>query len=380
MLQRLINLTPNNVLLIKGPASVKCEGSAVVLGKNAAGEIAIRVGKILPFEASTPSKIKVRILAGGNYRLVYGDSVGVSIWKDVVARISERPKRVMLVGATDTGKSTLTAYLSNVAYANNLKVSVIDGDVGQGDLAPPSCIGGAAIKKQFLDLRDIDAEYYAFIGFISPRGIEELVIDRMKEILHKLDAKSDMSLINTDGYVDEHGIDYKVALAKALKPDLIVCIGNYAEKFAGFEIINVNAPKRITKTRVEREERRLTQYVRFIGKGERVVKIAHANFVFLNTTYDHSIFKGNLVKIGNTILTVDSMGGMFIGLGIRDTVMGFGTIRRITEGKMEINTQYEGKVDTIMLSSIKLSHNMGSEYRLPLSMDRGKGSEGLALS
>lgn len=383
MPRRFINLTPGSILLVKGPARVRCEGNVTVLGTNVDGEVIIRASKVLPFEVNGPSKINVGISRGGSYRMVKdGDRIGVSIWKGVADKIRHRSKRVMLVGATDTGKSTLTTFLSNTAHANGLKIGVIDGDVGQGDLAPPGCIGAALIRKQFLDLRDIDAEYYAFIGSISPMGIEKLVIDSMKQILDKMVARSDVCVINTDGYVDEYGMNYKIALAEALKPDLIVYIGEHTRKFDGFEVVHVNAPSGITKTRAEREGRRLAQYARFVGngEGERSVYVAKKNFVFMGKVYDQSIFKDNLIKIQNFMLPSDVMKGMFVGLAIGDDVKGFGVVTKIANGKISVKTAYRCKFDTIMLSTIGLARNMRREYQIPLVTNVDEGSEGPALS
>jgi len=169
-MQRLIKLSAPNVLLVKGPASVKCAGSVSVLGMDACTkEVMVRAGKILPFEASQSSQVKIRLGKGGNYRLVGESKVGVSIWKEVASRITlqNKPMRIMIVGATDTGKSTLATYLSNIASANKLKVSIVDGDVGQSDLAPPGCIGASMIREEFLDLRDISVEYSSFIGSLQ---------------------------------------------------------------------------------------------------------------------------------------------------------------------------------------------------------------------
>lgn len=200
VLARLISLDHEKVLLVKGPALVTCEGSVTVLGKEVT-DVSVRAGKILPFEADGMAKVKVKIYPHGSYRISKHGSVGVSIWKDVSDRI-EGIKRIMLVGATDTGKSTLTTYLSNFANSNGSKVGILDGDVGQGDIAPPGSIGAAVVNEQFLDLRDIDAEYYAFIGSNSPMGTEKLVIDNMLHLLDKI-SESDICIINTDGYVDE---------------------------------------------------------------------------------------------------------------------------------------------------------------------------------
>ncbi len=366
---RLINLTPGRILLVKGPALVRCEGDVIVLGKYASnGEVTVRAGKILPFEANNSSKIKVRVYRNGSYKIVEDGNLGVSIWKDVADRMHERPRRIMIVGATDTGKSTLTTYLSNIANANSLKVGVIDGDVGQGDLAPPGCIGAAIIGKQFVDLRDVNATYYSFIGSVSPMGVENVVTDSIKQIFYNIAAESDICIINTDGYVDKSGINYKIALARTLKPDLIVCTGD--TKFDEFEVVRVNAPSRIIKTHAEREERRLAQYARFLGGRRQTFEVKEKNFMFMSKVYDHSIVRDDLIRINNAVLPSEILKGMFVGLGIGCNVKGFGVITEIKTGRITVRTPYEDKFDTIMLSMTGISRNMQREYHIPLVANR----------
>jgi len=388
-MQRLIKLSAPNVLLVKGPASVKCAGSVSVLGMDACTkEVMVRAGKILPFEASQSSQVKIRLGKGGNYRLVGESKVGVSIWKEVASRITlqNKPMRIMIVGATDTGKSTLATYLSNIASANKLKVSIVDGDVGQSDLAPPGCIGASMIREEFLDLRDISVEYSSFIGAISPRGIEELVINGIKNIADRLSAKSDICIINTDGYIDEHGIDYKIELAKALKPDLIVYIGNLANARKLFDefkskFLHVDAPERVSKTHYEREERRLEQYYKFVGEGSEITfALKSKKFGFMGKIYDNVILAKGLINLKSITFPIRFLKGMFVGLSARNEVKGFGIVTKVADNKITVKTQYEGEFDTIVLSTIRLSRDMKREYQLPLVVNWNNWSKGSALS
>ena len=388
-MQRLIKLSAPNVLLVKGPASVKCAGSVSVLGIDACTkEVTVRAGKMLPFEASRSSQVKIRLGSGGNYRVVGESKVGVSIWKEVADRITlqNKPICIMILGATDTGKSTLATYLSNIASANKLKVSIVDGDVGQSDLAPPGCIGASMIKEEFLDLRDISAEYSSFIGAISPRGIEELVINGIKNIADRLSAKSDICIINTDGYIDEHGIDYKIELAKALKPDLIVYIGNLANARKLFDefkskFLHVNAPERVSKTHYEREERRLEQYYKFVGEGSEITfAVKNKKFGFMGKIYDNIILARGLIHLKSITFPIRFLKGMFVGLSARNEVKGFGIVTKVADNKITVKTQYEGEFDTIILSTIRLSRDMRREYQLPLVVNWNNWSKGSALS
>ena len=378
---RLVPLLETRVLLVKGPATAVCEGTVYVLGMDVSGkEVSVRAGKVLPFEAGGNSKVKINLGRWGNYKLLTGNKVGVSIWKDLANKIvTSKPKCIMLVGANDTGKSTLTTYLSNIATANGLKVGIVDGDVGQGDLAPPGCIGASRIQKQFLDLRDIDAEHYRFIGAPSPRRVEDLVISSMKDIVDNLSASSDICIINTDGYIDEHGIDYKIELAETLKPDLIVYLGNPAkgkkllDKFKD-KIIRVDAPVHVSKTHSEREKRRLEQYSRFINDGKPIMfSIKNKKFSLAGRLYD-IVLENSLIHLGPKEFPARLLHGMFVGLSSAGNVMGFGVIVRVAYDRITVKTKCTD-FDTVSLSNVRLSRDMRRQYQITLFVDVDRRSE-----
>jgi polynucleotide 5'-hydroxyl-kinase GRC3/NOL9 len=373
---RLIGLAPGDVLLVKGPGIVECEGNFTALGKDIRNNVSVRAGKVLPFETNEGGTARVRVRRHGSVITVRHGKVGVSIWKDVAEKMHEKPKRVMLVGATDTGKSTLTTYLSNLLYASGRRIAVVDGDVGQGDLAPPGCIGAVLIKEQFLDLRDLQADSLRFIGSISPMGIENLIIDKLDDLITKMAVQSDACLINTDGYIDEGGIDYKIALAETIKPDLVVCLGRSFHGFEKFETVSVDLPSKITKTRGEREARRLCQYARFLDGKTKSLVVKVKRLAFMGNFYDHSIIADGLARIRGALIPSSALRGMFVGLAVGDDVKGFGIIRRMIDGKIIIRTPCREKFDTIMLSIIGISRDMRNEYRIPLVIKRQQRSEG----
>ena len=50
-------------------------------------------------------------------------------------------RKILIVGDSDTGKSTLATYITNEALKKGYRPGIIDADIGQGDLAPPNAIG-----------------------------------------------------------------------------------------------------------------------------------------------------------------------------------------------------------------------------------------------
>ena len=62
-------------------------------------------------------------------------------WEAAARRWLEEGGAVMVLGAPDTGKSTLSRYLVYRAYAAGQPVGLVDLDLGQSHLGPPAALG-----------------------------------------------------------------------------------------------------------------------------------------------------------------------------------------------------------------------------------------------
>ena len=198
------------------------------MGKDVSdSSVYVDVGKILPFERGSGCKISC---IGGESWLASSSFVGTSIWKDMVQRIlfDMGLRTVLIIGKSDTGKSTFAVYLINEALQNGFRLCIIDADIGQGDLSPPNAIGGTILSNQITDLREVNPRFIEFVGSISPAGFEEIIIKAVKKISKEIRILSDICIINTDGYVLKNGIDYKIRMAQEIKPDVVVCLGRYS--------------------------------------------------------------------------------------------------------------------------------------------------------
>ncbi|MEM3708221.1 MAG: polynucleotide 5'-hydroxyl-kinase [Nitrososphaerales archaeon] len=410
-------INKGEVLLVKGPASVKAESKGLsVLGikMNIGEKIIIRKNKVLPFEADENGSLIQVTLGEKSEAWISHDKVGVALWKNLEERVFKNfelgKRRFMIIGETDSGKSTLTSYLANMALMRGLKTIIVDGDIGQGDLAPPGCIGATIVKDKIYDLRDLKAEIFGFLGFTSPRQIKGLVIERMKKIISRIEEKEhDICIINTDGYISEEGISYKLDMIKEFKPDIIICFRDIDKELFGrlknFDnnfMIVADRPEGVSKSTYERSERRLSQYQRFLMDGRDFnVNLNKIKLSFMGDFYEFNLssielekfsykiyfakktdnriilFKSNFgdsIEISDkiTIFNQNSLIGMFVGLGINDYVFGFAQIRKLHPNlTITLNTNFKGKFDTLFLSSIRLSLDLRIETTLPLVRKSG---------
>jgi polynucleotide 5'-hydroxyl-kinase GRC3/NOL9 len=367
------------VRMVKGPARVFVKGACHVLGSDVSGQIVkVRSGKALPFEPRNQF-CRLQAQLGYGARLWWADpkQAGISMWRTLseqVLTLAAKKKTittVMLVGDTDTGKSTLSIYLANMAIRNGLIPSIIDGDIGQGDLAPPTAIGAAVLSKQLVDLRDVNASQFEFIGGISPIGFESLIAKKLRSILDRIRTSSlaNICIVNTDGYVRNSGLQYKAMIAEELQPDAVICLGENVELFerqrqhkaVSYQILCARRSSHVYKSRFERLNRRLDQFLRFVGHGSSIAKLSNIKFDYMNELFSPTdLFNQPPSKWR---LETESMRGMFVGLGSNGSVIGFGVIINVNLGNNILHTQTNiNSFDTTYLSNLRVGGD--DDYRI----------------
>lgn len=132
----------------------------------------------------------------------------------------------MVIGGSDTGKTTLIARLAQEIVAAGERCAVIDADVGQSNIGPPTTIGLGEFRSGIESLSQIDAHAIYFVGSPSPVGhLLPSVTGTRKMVDKARESGFQRILIDTTGLI--HG-----ALGEALKghkaelvgPDLIVVL------------------------------------------------------------------------------------------------------------------------------------------------------------
>ena len=366
------------VYLVKGPATVTLAGTAYVLGKDVSNsEVLVGAGKILPFEIDSLCQININLDEGGESWLADQYGAGTTMWQEIVNKILiEKFRTILLIGDTDTGKSSLATFIVNLALKKNLKPAVIDADMGQGDLAPPTAIGGTIIENPITDLRNLGAQIYEFIGNTSPVGFEDVTINAIRQIVKKIAIDSDICIINTDGYIHNNGIDYKVKMAKKLRSDLVVCLGeksifeSFRSKYSSL-VLHSKGPTKIVKSRIERNQRRLNQFLRYIDGNNKYIHknitigIKSIKIVYRGITYSKIVKdRYGLLHLGKYIrIKPWNLQGMFIGLGFKDDIVGFGIIKYASAYKISIETKIN-YFNKVYLSHSGITKDRTLEFRI----------------
>ena len=255
------------------------KGRIEVLGAilEADQSFSVRLGRRMPAFARDEDA-HLELFGRIRYHLIEGDPIPVQWRKAPDLFLMKASPTVMIVGPVDSGKSSLCTFLANMALNLSNRVALVDGDPGQGDIGPPSCIAFGMASKQFTDLRSIKPTYVGFLGVTSPSldiqgDIDE--IQRAVDLAHS--SGSDYTFVNTDGWMDSDGIEHKRSVANRIKPDTIIYIGTYErpqvdERLFGQGAFVVeplsNVLRRNTGTRARA---RLTNFIRYFRNSRLIV-------------------------------------------------------------------------------------------------------------
>ncbi|HZO90731.1 MAG TPA: Clp1/GlmU family protein [Chthonomonadaceae bacterium] len=110
-----------------------------------------------------------------------------AVWEATLAEVAATGGTALLLGATDVGKTTFTRLLVNHAAQAGRRVALLDADLGQSEIGPPTCVGLAFVEAPVAALSGLPPHALAFVGSTSPSGhlVEYLAaIGRLAAMAH----------------------------------------------------------------------------------------------------------------------------------------------------------------------------------------------------
>jgi polynucleotide 5'-hydroxyl-kinase GRC3/NOL9 len=371
------------ILLVRGPVVIRVYGECYILGvKIKNQQITWDNIKALPIEKVNGTRISLirkKNMINSELSTNKSFNLGMSIWKKISDEILKKEyKRVVVIGPADSGKSTFSLYLANRFIGNGERPLLVDADVGQGDLAPPTCIGSVLLTEQKIDLSMTGPDHICFIGSIQPSNSETRIIRCTKRLITK-SGYYDRCIINTDGYTSGKGIHYKLKLLEKTKPDCIVCLGNARIQANLRQFLRISNSWRfiiirgrkphpiINRTQVDRYRKRMYTLSKFITQNNTHIIQKHINDIkiihYKNRVYRISHVSKNFLDqniFGRFFM--ESAKGMaiqniFVGLGSSremDMVYGFGIIKNIEKDIITILTTCK-YFDSIYISDLRIN-------------------------
>jgi polynucleotide 5'-hydroxyl-kinase GRC3/NOL9 len=254
-------------LLIDGPASVTLlSGEVSVLGAplHIEENLIVREGKRLPIWVRTMATFELRLGEGASVNEADAGTVPSS-WDETAKELLslDKPVTITVIGGVDSGKTSFCTFLVNAAVTEKLRTAVIDADLGQSDVGPPSTVGYNFVADPVKDLFEIEAKDAVFVGSASPSRAISKVIDGIACLKARvMEEGADFLVINTDGWVEgEEASAYKARLAETVGSSAVVAIHQENElnpildALHGIKVVVVDSPQLIQPR--NREKRKL---------------------------------------------------------------------------------------------------------------------------
>jgi polynucleotide 5'-hydroxyl-kinase GRC3/NOL9 len=146
------------------------------------------------------------------------------VWNKLLEKLKNQKCTVLIIGTTGSGKSTLVKYLIKMLINENIRVSLVDSDVGQSTLGLPGTICMKVFTNE-KDIEDFRFEKMFFVGSINPAKKISLMIDGSKKMVDMCREKSEIIFVDTTGLVSgEIGRALKIGKIRVIKPEYIAVI------------------------------------------------------------------------------------------------------------------------------------------------------------
>jgi polynucleotide 5'-hydroxyl-kinase GRC3/NOL9 len=290
-------------------------------------------------------------------------------WQAAAEHVSQDPGIYLVVGVPDSGKSTLSRFL--VRYLTNARrtVALIDCDVGQTILGPPTTIGMMLYPEPTDQVDTLEPDCMRFIGATSPIGHLLETIGGAKRMADKaLSEQAEVVVINTSGLIlGVPGTELKLNKVDLLCPRCVLALQessqiepllSHLERRPGLSVVRLpisnHARKRPLEVRRRLREEKYRQYF----QETRMVKMPISQ-----------IGSDGQVLSRDMNVPIDAMKNLLLGLcDSENYLLALGILQdlNLAEQSLHIltplNSEVDGKVARIQVGEIKIHPDGQEEY------------------
>ena len=144
---------------------------------------------------------------------------------DDIARELSRVSSVMLIGAMDTGKTTMAWRIIKSALDEGRTVGYVDADIGNSTVGPPTCAALRVIKNS-ADLDRIDQpDALHFVGSITPERLVLQQVIATASLVEQARRSCDTVVIDTTGIISGVvGETLKYHKMELCRPEAVVAL------------------------------------------------------------------------------------------------------------------------------------------------------------
>jgi len=151
-------------------------------------------------------------------------------WWEVADILGADGGVALIWGASDTGKTTLARFLTETLRGKGCRVALVDGDMGQATLGPPTTIG-LAIHFPSSEAGEAPRIHLRFVGATSPSGHLLPTLVGLKRLVDKaFSLMAEVVLVDTTGLVQGGAArELKFRKVELLRPRHIVALQRASE-------------------------------------------------------------------------------------------------------------------------------------------------------
>ncbi|MDO8136928.1 MAG: Clp1/GlmU family protein [Candidatus Brocadiales bacterium] len=291
-------------------------------------------------------------------------------WKELVEEVHRSKGVVMVLGASDTGKTTLAYFLSRELCKKGNKVSMISADMGQCAFGPPATLGMALLESVPRSLRDIPVHTMYFIGATSPVGHLLQTVVGVKKLVEKAFKEGmEFVVVDTTGFV-QGGAAWELKFQKIELTDTrhIVALQRDQELEDILRPQEHRAGRRVYRLKVLEEARARSYEQRRDYRRERFAE--YFREITHQTLSMRSVRLVNPVNIPLETRAVETFQRLLVGLNDDDNLcLALGVIEKmdIKSGKLSILTPLRDLKDVKMVrfGSIRIEEDWSDTRTKP---------------
>jgi polynucleotide 5'-hydroxyl-kinase GRC3/NOL9 len=136
----------------------------------------------------------------------------------------------LILGAADTGKTTLVAALAK-RLAPTRPVGIVDADIGQSHIGPPTTVGWAIIPNPLpVDLWQLPAAGISFVGGVTPVGHLLQLTAAIIQSVNQASKAAELIIVDTPGFISGPAASALWwTVQRVLNPQLILAVQRESE-------------------------------------------------------------------------------------------------------------------------------------------------------
>ena len=284
-------------------------------------------------------------------------------WYALLEVLEKERGIAIILGTTDTGKSTLAKFLIFNLCKHELKVALVDADIGQSFLGPPATIGFSIFKSDPVWEVVLSPPEIYFVGSVTPEGCFPIHMRGVKKMVDKAASLgAEVIIVDTTGFIlGDAGKELKRRKIDLISPRFIIALQKSNEIEHVLGSYNENPLYKIHRLPLSDQVRPKSMEERRMNRANKFQDyFKHA--VIQEVVIENIQIEGEVLDPNGDILPLDwalKINGLLIGLkDSHDETLDLGVIRNYIKERKVLRvftplSEIQG-VKTIQLSSLKV--------------------------